>query len=424
MGYKTSATTCRVQLISYRRMSSATTALCDTLRREAGRCWSDMVATHKAARDSQSWLDDAELYTMTKGGAYDLHSQSVQALVEKLLANIAATQEMRRQQRAAGAAMTANYPYKPKPYSTVRWKDQSLRVRDGSIYLPNGRRQQPLVLPLPARFHSAIIRQAELLWRADHYQLSLTIEAAPNPPTLEQGQIAGVDLGIIHAATVATETGHALVINGRKLRHDKQLRNKRHAAYTSRMAHRTAGSRRWRRLKRQKARSSAKLYRQQRNLLHQVARKVVKFAAQQGVRHLAVGDVRGIADGINQGVVANQRIAQWPYGQLVNYLRYKAREVGITLELIPEDYSTRTCSVCGHVRASATRGRVYTCTQPGCGATLHRDANGAANICSRARYGCYGRVQVEQVTHRRATVVRAATPANVAHVSAREKPSA
>jgi putative transposase len=418
MAYKTSSTTSRVQLVAYRHLSAATAALCATLRQEAGRCWSDLVSAHTAARDQHRWLSDADLRAMTKGGAYALHSQSIQALGQQLLANVETAHELRQQERQAGDEPTTRYPYKCKPFSTVTWKDQAIRVVDGAIHLPNGRQQVPLVLPLPQRFHTATITRAALLWRADHYQLALTIETAPDPPTQLAGQIAGVDLGIINAATVATEHGYALVINGRKLRHDKQLRNKRHAAYTSRLAHRKAESRRGRRLKRQHARASATLYRQQRNLLHHVSRKVVDFAVQHEVRLLAVGDVRRIADGVNQGAVGNQRIAQCPHGQLVAYVRYKARAVGITVEVIPEDYSTRTCSACGQVRATAPRGRVYLCTQPGCGATLHRDANGAANICSRACAGRYGVVQVEQTTHRRAIVVRAATPANVAHASA------
>ena len=87
MAYKTSNTTCRVQLVAYRRLSAATAALCAALRQEAGRCWSDLVAAHLTARDQHQWLSDADLRTMTKGGTYALHSQSIQALGQQLLVN-------------------------------------------------------------------------------------------------------------------------------------------------------------------------------------------------------------------------------------------------------------------------------------------------------------------------------------------------
>jgi transposase len=70
------------------------------------------------------------------------------------------------------------------------------------------------------------------------------------------------------------------------------------------------------------------------------------------------------------------------------------------VEWIDEAYLTRTCSVSGHVQPSSPRGRRLRCA--GCGAQIHRDvngsANGSANSCSKAVYGCYGQVQADTVT--------------------------
>jgi len=414
MGYKHTVTTCTVQLVAYRNLPATTTAMCETLRREAGRCWTDLVQAHLTSRDAGMWLTEADLRALTKGGRYCLHSQSIQALGQRLLANVDTARSLRQQEQVAGGDMRTRFPYKPKAYTTVTWKDQAIRVRDGRIFLPNGRGQPDLALPLPARLQHVNIRKVELLWRADHYQLALTVERPPEPPLLLAGQTAGVDLGEINPAAVVTEAGQALVINGRLLRHHKQLRNKRHAAYQERMVRCRKGSRRWKRLKRQRARASAKLYRQQRNHLHQASRKVVAFAVQQNVNRLAVGDVRDVADGVDKGAVANQKLSQWPHGQFIQYLSYKARRQGIAVEQIPEDYSTQTCSYCNHRRASAPRGRVFCCPNPGCGAIVHRDGNGAANICSRACFGVYGKIHPLQIKHLRATVVRATTLASVA----------
>jgi len=412
MGYKQTTTTCTVQLVPYRALSCEKSALCEMLRREAGRCWTDMVEAHVASRDTGRWLTEADLNAMTKGGRYRLHSQSIQALGQKLLANVDTARALRAPHQHVGGEIQARYPHHPKPYQTVTWKDQAIRVRFGRIHLPNGRGQPDLVLPLPERFHAATIRKVELLWRVDHYQLALTIERPTDPPPRQDGQTAGVDLGEINMAAICTERGQALVIGGRLLRHHKQLRNKRHAAYQERLARCRKGSRRYIRLKRQKARSSAKLYRQQRNHLHQASRKLVDFAVAQDLSHLAIGDVRDIADGVDKGAHVNQKISQWPHGQFVMYVTYKARRQGIAVSQIDEAYSSRTCSHCARVSLSTPRGRVFAC--PGCGVQSHRDANGAANIVSRAVYGAYGCVQVQSLMHRRATVVRAPTRAPVA----------
>jgi hypothetical protein len=193
MGYKQTATTCTVQIVPYRALASKTAALCEALRREAGRCWTDMVQAHIVSRDGE-WLTERDLRAMTRGGRYRLHSQSIQALGQKLIASVDTARTTRAQQQHAGGEAQARYPQHLKLYQTVTWKDQAIRVRDGHISLPNGRGQPDLVLPLPERFHATTIRKAELLWRADHYQLALTIEQPPDPTLRHAGQMAGVDL--------------------------------------------------------------------------------------------------------------------------------------------------------------------------------------------------------------------------------------
>jgi putative transposase len=337
MGYRVSGTTCVVRLVPL-TMNKERAQQCADLRHEAGRCWNDMVAAHVASRDGQ-WLTANDLMHEFKG-SYDLHSQSIQALAQKLEANVQGTTERRSK------GDDVEYPYRPKEYQTVTWKDQAIRVRDGHIILSNGGGREPLVLPLPQVYHRADIRKAELLWRADHYELALTIDTGvTTPPLLPRVMTAGIDLGEVNIAAVVAENGQGVVITGRHLRSVKRLRNKRHAAYHKRLTRCTPGSRRTRRLLKRRAQASARFERQARDILHKASRHVVGFAEQQGVAHLAVGDVRDIADGANKGRHQNQRMSQWAHGQFVQYVLYKSRALGMKTTYIPEDYSTRTSSM-------------------------------------------------------------------------------
>jgi putative transposase len=151
-------------------------------------------------------------------------------------------------------------------------------------------------------------------------------------------------------------------------------------------------------MKRQ-AQVSAKVYRQQRDLLHQAARKVVDFCQAEGVTRIAVGDVRDIQTGVSLGKQTNQKISQWPHGQFARYLTEKAARLGMVVEWIDEAYSTRTCSHSGHIQPSSPRGRRFRCA--GCGARVHRDVNGSANICSKAVFGHYSQIQADSVKYLR-----------------------
>jgi putative transposase len=206
----------------------------------------------------------------------------------------------------------------------------------------------------------ADICKVELTWRVDRYELCLTLDTGmKNPPLKESGQLAGVDLGEVNICAVATEAGNSLVVSGRALRSVKRLRNKRHAALSSLIARCQPGSKRQRKLMKSKRRASARLYRQQRDLLHKASRQVVEFCQTNNVRSIAVGDVRDIQDGAALGRMTNQKVGQWPHGQFVRYMSYKARQYGMRVEQVPEDYSTRTCSCCGDVMKYAPRGRIY-----------------------------------------------------------------
>lgn len=393
MGYRTADTNCVVRLFPLRNLNRQQDTLCEAVRREAGRCWSDMVQAHIESRGGK-WLSSVDLGKRFKG-RYALHSQTIQALAQKLEANVDTARALRKEDP------DARYPYRPRQYQTVVWKESAIHwMEDGKLLLSNGKSAPALMLSVPGEYLDMEIRKVELTWRADHYELCLTIDTGlENPPVKESGQMAGVDLGEVNIAAVATEAGDTLVVSGRALRSVKRLRNKRHAALTSLLSRCKPGSKRHRRLMRSKARASARLYRQQRDILHKASRQVVEFCQANDVQVIAVGDVRDVQDGVDLGAHSNQKVSQWPHGQLVQYVTYKAQEYGMQVEQVPEDYSTRTCSDCGSVRDHAPRGRVYVC--PGCGAVIHRDVNGACNICSRARYGSYGCVRAQTVTYLR-----------------------
>src|SRR5579859_3528234 len=395
MGYRKAETNLHVQVV-HLHLNAAQRAHCAALRQEAGRCWTALLHAHLASRDGL-WLGEAALKAQFKG-QFPLHSQTVQALAEKLIANVDTARELRK------TDPTAQYPYRDKLYQTVVWKQAAIRRAGPSLRLSNGRGHAPLVLPVPQQYATADICKCELTWRADHYELCLTLDTGVvNPPLDRHVKAAGVDLGEINIAAAVTDAGAGISINGRYLRSVNRLRNKRHTALNVRLKKCTPGSRRHKKLLRSKARASATFYRQSRDVLHKASRQLVTFAQAEGVAHLAVGDVRDVAQGIDKGRQHNQRMSQWAHGQFFAYVQDKARQHGITTEYLPEDYSTRTCSVCRHCHHTAPRGRVVTCA--GCGAIVSRDGNGAANICSRYRYGAYGQVQVQALTYLRATAV-------------------
>jgi putative transposase len=398
-----STTNVSVQIIHLHDLSVEQASLCDVLRREAGRCWTDLVNIHKVNREKGFWMRDGDLKKLTKGGQYLLHANTIQSLAEKLIGNVRTAQVLRQQQVEDGIPeeeMT-KYPYLPKDFQTVTWKGSGhpcIRIDGRTMTLNNGRNQVPLVLTIPSIHADGRFLLAELCWSVDHYVLHLTVDTEFTSPKLRSGKkTAGVDLGEVNIAAVVVDDGEGIVISGRYLRSVKRLRNKRHDQIGKKQQKCLRGSKRWNSLEKAKRRASAKADRQERDILHKASEKVVTFCEKKKVATIAIGDVRDIGDKPNLCNKSKQKVVQWSHGQFTRYVTQKARVFGMKTELIGEAYTTKACSHCGHVKTTSPKDRNYRCSV--CGARVDRDGNGAANILSLHKFGELGKIPVGDVVH-------------------------
>jgi putative transposase len=206
------------------------------------------------------------------------------------------------------------------------------------------------------------------------------------------------------------------VFSARQLRSCLQGRNKHLAELSTLQSRCIKGSRRWKRLQRAKNTLKRTVKRQSRDILHKVSHAVVVFAVERGAGTLAIGDVRDVADRVNKGHNANQKIAQWPHGQMRQYLTSKAERAGITVTLVDEAYTSQTCPTPGCGARHKTKGRGYRCRQ--CGFQGHRDGQvGAANLLSKVWYGAPGHCLVPSVMYRHPYLTGKRSPADTRHVA-------
>lgn len=349
----------------------------DALRREAGRGWSEMLALHWCVyREKQLWLSKKALQRWAKG-RFALHSQTIQALADKLHANFQTAHSLRK-----NGDPDAKFPYKRKRYQVVIWKGQAIRVRDGRIILPNGRGQEPFAVRCPGHLLGAEFSQAELLYKDGDYWLSVVVEK-PKP----EEQVA-IDLGEIHALTV-TDGEKVLVISGREIRSVKRWRNKRIGQLQALQKRCRKGSRRWCKLQEAKNKVKAKAKRRLCDLDHKVTRMAARWLLARGVSEVAVGDLKGIAQGKRFHGKSQQKIGQWGFYRQVQYLQYKFGEHGGKVVIMDERGTSSTCPRClAKVRPN---GRVFKCK---CGLKAHRDVIGVIGILGVLRHGEVSKMEV------------------------------
>ena len=413
MGRRLTETQCKVQII---RLSLNKTQIkqCYELLEESGKCYSEMILSHVESRKDK-WLSEGELKAKFKG-AFKLHSQTIQSVAEKINSNLETARTNRDREFKATGRIKTEYDSETKRLFSVTWKKLGIKIQNGKIHLSNGLKNPPLIMSLPLKYSNCNINIAELVLDAGVFYLHLTIDTGIVPKNpIERLKTAGVDMGEIHIAYCTSDDGNTIGISGRQLRSVKQLRNKRFASLDEQLSKCKNGSKRHKKLSRLKRKASAKLKRQQRDILHKASRKLVNFCEENKVANIAIGDVRDISDGVDLGKKINQKISQWAHGQFSNYVKQKAKTIGINTKLIDESYSSKTCSVCGHVKKNSVQGRNYYCKE--CQSKIHRDANGSANICSKARYGEYSKVQVNQIKYLKPVKIGFSRPSEARQVA-------
>jgi putative transposase len=342
-----------------------------TLREEAARLWNRLVKVHKYCRKRHwQWPSQGQLEKHFKG-RFALHSQTIQALIGKFAANIDATRTKRKE-----GDQQARFPWRDrKRFQVVVWKGQSIRREGNRVKLPNGRGRKDLVFKLPVSFPVGKIVQAELSFRELRLTLSRDIEAVASAGD----NVVAADLGVIHLAAM-TDGDDAQVIVGRGLRALTQYRNKQLAVYAQLLSKCQKGSRRGKKLRKNKARMLARNERQQRNLLHHAANAMIDYCVDRGAGTLVVGDCVNMARNKRKEKKGSRRSNQMnsgnPLGQLVDYLGYKGQRKGVSLKRQEESYTTQTCPKCGHRHKPS--GRMYVCRN--CDFIGIRDLVGGANI--------------------------------------------
>jgi putative transposase len=229
---------------------------------------------------------------------------------------------------------------------------------------------------LPFRFGAyqqsrmdAIKGQADLLYRKGVFYLAVTLEV-PTPLPSEVSDTLGVDLGMVNLATDSqgeTFSGEAIEKN-RKRHHALRQRLQRHGTKSA---------------KKHLKKLSGKEARFKRNTNHVISKRIVQ-KAKTNQQALAIEELRHIRQRTERTVRHSQRArhSSWTFGQLRQFLSYKAALAGVPLHTVDPRNTSRTCSVCGHCAKENRKSQASFVCQA-CGYTDNADRNAALNI-SRA----------------------------------------
>jgi putative transposase len=260
-----------------------------------------------------------------------------------------------------------------KPHGAITYDERILGFKGldrVSLWTMNGRQIVPLVYGQYQRERFDRMKgQCDLVYRAGRFYLLATIDMPEGAPA-EVHDFLGVDLGVVNVAVDSDGTAHSGAAVER-VRQRHQRRRDRLQPKKSRGA---------KKLLRRMAGREARFRRHENHVL---SKKLVRLA-KDTARGLALEELKGIRERARLFRKSQRaRISGWSFGQLRQFVEYKARQAGVRVETVEARGTSTTCPECKHCeKANRKSQSEFVCRH--CGCTAHADHVGARNIRARA----------------------------------------
>lgn len=257
---------------------------------------------------------------------------------------------------------------------TVSWNNQNYTIEEKFIAFPiivDGKVKKTKVKALIptelfVELSSSKIGVLRVSKKGFHWIAQIAIEN--NPAECFGTETLGVDLGILCPAVgVIGSTGKTKFFgNGRQ---NKYIRRK------YKELRRSLG-------KAKKLEAIKKINNKEsrimRDINHKLSREIVNFAVENNCKTINLESLSGIRQTSKAGGKNRANLHTWTFFELSNFIKYKASELGIEVNLIDPKYTSQECPNCG--ARNKVNNRSYKCS---CGYKTHRDRLGAYNIAKK-----------------------------------------
>jgi putative transposase len=208
-----------------------------------------------------------------------------------------------------------------------------------------------------------------------------------NPRSIKQRDPIGdkeafIDMGLNNLFAVTISDGSAMLVKGGTIKSEYYWWKREIATYQSiRDLLRNAGIPTWREYHEKYLKAMYKRDERLRHLYITAIRFLADELHRRGVRKLYIGYPIMLSQ--NNGNEYNTNI--WRYRRIVLWIVDIFMEYGIDVEIVPEDYTSRECSICGNKHKNGRKyGGLYICKKTG--KKINADINAALNIARRLGY--------------------------------------
>ncbi|MFD7447098.1 RNA-guided endonuclease InsQ/TnpB family protein [Streptomyces sp. NPDC059909] len=277
-----------------------------------------------------------------------------------------------KRRRRAESQPIAFRPDAAQPYDDriLSWQHDAQRV---SIWTVAGRIKNvrytghPGQLAMLAKYRKG---ESDLVHRDGMWFLIATCEVPEAPLNTDPVDWIGVDRGITNLATTSDGANY----QGRRLGRYRRWHARKRAQLQAKRTR--SAARRAKRRARREARHAA-------HVNHRISKEIVAVAQRTG-RGIALEDLSGIRDRVRPFRDQRAALSSWPFQQLEEHIRYKARRAGVPVISVDAHYTSQMCPRCGHTaRHNRPTRDTFSCRR--CGLAGPADHVAGVNVRNRAR---------------------------------------
>lgn len=268
-----------------------------------------------------------------------------------------------------------NLPILKKPCCYIN--NQNFKVKDDCIEFPimiDGKSKRISVFVKLTDRQKALFSGAKLgtmrIVTKNHALVAQIVYEVAEPKLKADGNVMGIDLGIKCPAVSYCSDGTVRFYgNGRK---NKYMR--RHYAY---LRKKLQTSKKIKTVKR----INDKEQRIMRDIDHKLSHDIIETAVAHNVKVIKLEQLQNIRSATRKSRKNNHSLHTWSFYRLAQFIEYKAKLAGISVEYVNPAYTSQRCPICGSFHHADDRN--YTCQ---CGFHIHRDLLGAMNICNSTEF--------------------------------------
>lgn len=213
----------------------------------------------------------------------------------------------------------------------AKFTNQNCKLKNGYIQFPKVFNKYLLKTKINGK-----LKELRMIPRNNQYVLEIIYDIDVVIKD-DNGRYIGIDIGIDNLATISSNVIKPIIINGKGLKSINQYYNKTisHYKFIASIVNSLYYTKRLHKITNKRNNKID-------DYLHKASKKIVDIAINNNINTLIIGYNKDWKRNVNIGKVNNQKFVNIPFVKFIDMIKYKSENVGITVKLTEESYTSGT----------------------------------------------------------------------------------